>query len=241
MLRGSLRELLVSRGLVHSRTQHSRLFDQAAATILITSLDDPGPSIVLRKFLAQEDGGSDVQLTFPIVGFTIEVLTYGRVTFQAHEMQEQKSTTISELEHGLFLASDAVIFVVGCDEQEKMGGVGEQIRHLFKHRDSRITGEQAGIGKRKPLLVLTNTNTTDLGAGGSGGEKGRESRPWDADRVGRELRLEDLGGDAYPYHVEMVCISTGEGVYEGLKWVSDVVKDISLERIRGIAEMTRKT
>jgi hypothetical protein len=93
-----------------------------------------------------------------LAGFTVEVLTYGRVTFQAIKLQlKQKSSTIRKLEDNHFLASDAVIFVIDCNDWEQMGEVRDGMWHLLQRRDP-VKGvaevQVPEITKVRPLLVL---------------------------------------------------------------------------------------
>ncbi|KAL6638575.1 hypothetical protein ACP70R_023686 [Stipagrostis hirtigluma subsp. patula] len=130
--------------------------------------------------------------TSPTVGFNIETFEYNNITFTAWEIGGQ--TTYQSLLRHYFHGAHGIIFVVDSSDREWI--------HYAKERLDMILNEEEG----KDAALLVFANKQDLPNAMSAAE------------IAEKLGLQSLCNRRW--HIQCGCATSGEGLYEGLDWLS---------------------
>mmetsp|Transcript_32906 Transcript_32906/g.47634 ORF Transcript_32906/g.47634 Transcript_32906/m.47634 type:complete len:189 (-) Transcript_32906:71-637(-) len=132
-----------------------------------------------------------VVVTIPTIGFNVESVEYKNISFTVWDVGGQKK--IRKLWHCYYFNTQGIIFVVDSNDPDRLEEVREEINHMLSHEE--LNGAA--------LLVFANKQ--DLPNAVSPDEM--------VDKLGlRELRRE--------WYIQACCAPTGEGLYEGLDWLS---------------------
>jgi len=139
--------------------------------------------------------------TLPTIGFNVEQVDYKNIHMLVWDIGGQ--TTIRRLWKHHFDHTDAIIFVIDASDTERMVDAKEEI-------DSLMEDEQL---KNASLLVFANkldlANTT-------------------IPKIIEELGLHKLDRN---WNVQGSIAPTGEGLYEGLEWLSQDIKKKNKKRL----------
>ncbi|KAG7378814.1 hypothetical protein PHYPSEUDO_009477 [Phytophthora pseudosyringae] len=133
--------------------------------------------------------------TIPTIGFNVETFQYANVKFTAWDIGGQDKIR-SLWKHYLF-NNDAVIFVVDAADLERVDEAKQTLHLIFEAEELANT----------KLLVYAN--------------KQDQPHALSADEL-RE-RMELSGVTRNPAYVQPCVATTGEGIYEGLDWLSKAV------------------
>ncbi|KAI0153169.1 ADP-ribosylation factor 6 [Xylariaceae sp. FL1272] len=139
--------------------------------------------------------GQDVT-TIPTVGFNVETVTYKNVKFNVWDVGGQDK--IRPLWRHYFSGTQGLIFVIDSSDTARMDEARQELHRIINDREM------------KDSLLLVFANKQDI--------KGAMS-PKD---VTTALQLEKLGGRGW--YVVPSCATTGEGLLEGLSWLSTHIK-----------------
>ncbi|XP_007660883.1 ADP-ribosylation factor-like [Ornithorhynchus anatinus] len=135
--------------------------------------------------------------TIPTVGFSVETLELpGHVTFTVWDVGGQKR--IRALWRHYYANTEGLVFVVDSTDLERFGEAAAELEAILDHE------EMCGV----PCLVLANKQ--DLPGA---------HRPA---QVAEALGLRKRQG--HSWHVQGCCAVSGEGLVEGLKRLSTMVK-----------------
>eukprot|EP00429_Kryptoperidinium_foliaceum_P020733 CAMPEP_0176048436 /NCGR_PEP_ID=MMETSP0120_2-20121206/24061_1 /TAXON_ID=160619 /ORGANISM="Kryptoperidinium foliaceum, Strain CCMP 1326" /LENGTH=181 /DNA_ID=CAMNT_0017381855 /DNA_START=44 /DNA_END=589 /DNA_ORIENTATION=+ len=138
---------------------------------------------------------STVVSTIPTVGFNVESVEYKNISFTVWDIGGQDK--IRRLWRHYFLGTNAVIFVVDSSDRERTDEASEELAALLSADELRDA----------PLLVLANKQ--DL--------PGAMTSQEVADKLGlNSLRQRQ-------WFLQGACATKGEGLYEGLDWLSSVL------------------
>eukprot|EP00669_Euglena_mutabilis_P009860 TRINITY_DN4674_c0_g1_i1.p2 TRINITY_DN4674_c0_g1~~TRINITY_DN4674_c0_g1_i1.p2 ORF type:complete len:161 (-),score=73.39 TRINITY_DN4674_c0_g1_i1:185-667(-) len=130
--------------------------------------------------------------TLPTIGFNVETVQYKNISFMIWDVGGQDK--LRRLWRHYFENVDALIFVVDTNDKERV--------HIAKEELHRLMGEPALLDAT--LLVFANKQ--DLPGALSVSE------------VVTKLQLPSLKGRVWS--AQPTCALTGEGLYEGLDWLS---------------------
>lgn len=131
----------------------------------------------------------------PIVGISVEVVEFKNLTFTTWDISEQDA--LRPLWHLYYQGASALIFVVDSNNLQRMDEAREGLHQLLSDEELKVS------------LVLVLANKQDL--------PNAMSVPEVADR----LALHTIRGRNW--HIQGTCAVAGDGVYEGLNWLSDVL------------------
>jgi small GTP-binding protein len=134
----------------------------------------------------------DTVHTIPTIGFNVEVVQYKKLTFTMWDVGGQEK--IRKLWRHYYSGTDAIIFVVDSNDRERIDVVASELHNMLDSDELRYAS----------LLVLANKQ--DL----------RNSMP--AAEIIQKLQLDKLRGR--DYYVQSCVATTGDGLYEGLDWLS---------------------
>ena len=134
--------------------------------------------------------------TIPTVGFNVETVTYRNVKFNVWDVGGQDK--IRPLWRHYYTGTQALIFVVDSADRQRVDEARQELH--------RIVGDQ----EMRNALLLVFANKQDLPTAMSPVEV--------TEKLGLH-RLKDRN-----WYVHPSCATTGEGLYEGLAWLSQNVK-----------------
>jgi ADP-ribosylation factor protein 1 len=136
--------------------------------------------------------------TIPTIGFNVETVVTPKVRFTVWDIGGQ--TKIRPLWRYYYQGSQAVIFVVDSSDRERAAEAAEELQMVM----------QADELRNAHLLVLANKQ--DLPGAMS------------VQDLTRQLGLDRLG-TSHKWMVQATCAHTGEGLYEGLEWLSGALRN----------------
>ena len=132
--------------------------------------------------------------TVPTIGFNVDTVSYKNVRFDVWDLGGQD--TLRPLWGHYYDDADAVIFVVDSNDKERIQQAREALRKLLCENSP----------KRAPLLLYCNKQDTD------GALSVRETID--------QMNLRGFVGYR-DWYVQGCSASTGDGLYEGLEWLSE--------------------
>ncbi|KAF2774293.1 ARF/SAR superfamily [Teratosphaeria nubilosa] len=139
---------------------------------------------------------SDVT-TIPTVGFNVETVTYKNTKFNVWDVGGQDK--IRPLWRHYFSGTQGLIFVVDSNDERRITEARDELRRIIQ--DKEMEG----------ALLLVFANKQDI--------RGAMS----PQQVSEMLELDTIARN-HIWKVEPSCATTGEGIFEGLAWLSNNVK-----------------
>lgn len=136
----------------------------------------------------------EVLMTIPTIGFNVETVEYRNIRFTVWDIGGQDK--IRSLWKHYFLGAHGVIFVLDSSDRKRVQEAREELWNML--RDTEL--EQAAC------LILANKQ--DL------------PEAMSCKEVTEELQLHELRSHRGRYHVQPTSAAHGEGIYEGLDWLS---------------------
>ncbi|GLJ29110.1 hypothetical protein SUGI_0573920 [Cryptomeria japonica] len=137
----------------------------------------------------------EVVQTIPTVGFNVETVKHKNVTFVVCDVGSQEN--IRPLWKEYIGHSKCVIFVVDSDDRERISEAKDVLHNLLKEKELRDAA----------VVVFANKN--DFPNAKSVLE------------ITEELEMSSL--TQRHWHVQSSCATSGDGLYEGLDWLSNNV------------------
>eukprot|EP00470_Lotharella_oceanica_P013554 CAMPEP_0170187792 /NCGR_PEP_ID=MMETSP0040_2-20121228/42600_1 /TAXON_ID=641309 /ORGANISM="Lotharella oceanica, Strain CCMP622" /LENGTH=213 /DNA_ID=CAMNT_0010434907 /DNA_START=33 /DNA_END=674 /DNA_ORIENTATION=- len=137
----------------------------------------------------------EVVATVPTIGFNVETVEYKNINFSVWDVGGQKA--IRKLWRPYYHNTQGIIFVVDSCDKERMEIAQEELAYMLQEPEL----------KNVPLLVLAN--------------KQDQSGAMNTKQVAKGLGLQK---QQRTWYVQGTCALSGDGVYEGLEWLSGVVK-----------------
>ncbi|EFY96547.1 hypothetical protein MHUMG1_10263 [Metarhizium humberi] len=139
--------------------------------------------------------GQDVT-TIPTVGFNVESVTYKNVKFNVWDVGGQDK--IRPLWRHYYSGTQGLIFVIDSSDRGRMEEAKQELHRIINDREM------------KDSLLLVFANKQDL------------NDAMDPKQVTEALELSKIKDKAW--YVVPSCATTGEGLLEGLGWLSTNVK-----------------
>jgi small GTP-binding protein len=138
----------------------------------------------------------EVVTTIPTIGFNVETVSYKNISFTMWDIGGQQR--IRALWRHYFPGTRGIIFVIDSNDTDRMSEAGEELSYLLREDEL----------KDCALLVLANKQ--DL------------PHAMSVSVMGEQLQLFKQHGRKW--HIQGCCAGTGEGLYEGLEWLSKALK-----------------
>ncbi len=136
--------------------------------------------------------------TIPTVGFNVEIVKYKNIEFNCWDIGGQKK--IRALWNHYFEGTDAVIFVIDANDPERIEEAREELFNVVNHHHLRN------------ISLLVYANKQDL------------PNSMRTDQIVDKLQLHSrLRGNAW--FVQGTVATSGQGLYEGLDWLSKTLND----------------
>jgi ADP-ribosylation factor protein 1 len=134
--------------------------------------------------------------TIPTIGFNVETVQYKKITFTMWDVGGQDR--IRQLWKHYYSDTDAVIYVVDANDRDRAHEASEELQKMM--------GDDAL--RNSTLLVLANKQ--DL------------PHAMNANELKDKLKLNQLRQKNW--FIQPTCATTGEGLFEGLDWLSQQLK-----------------
>ncbi|CAO3613224.1 unnamed protein product [Mucor hiemalis] len=136
--------------------------------------------------------------TIPTVGFNVESVTYKNVKFNVWDVGGQDK--IRNLWRHYYTGTQGLIFVIDCQDRDRIEEAKEELYRIISDREM------------KDCLLLIFANKQDLPGSYTPAEV--------TDILGLAKLRERI------WYVHPSCATTGDGLFEGLNWLSQNVKAI---------------
>lgn len=134
----------------------------------------------------------EVVTTIPTVGFNVETVDYKNISFTVWDIGGQDR--IRKLWRHYYLGTHGIIFVVDSNDRDRVDDAREEL--------AKMLGEE----ELSAAVVLVLANKQDL----------PNSMP--AADLAEKLGLHGLR--RHQWFIQSACATTGEGIYEGLDWLT---------------------
>jgi len=134
----------------------------------------------------------EVVTTIPTIGFNVETVEYRNLRFTVWDVGGQEK--IRRLWRYYYEGTNGLIFVVDSNDHERIGDARHELMRMLEEEQMR------------DAAVLVLANKQDL------------PHSMTAAEVGEKLGLPALRGR--PWFIQSACATTGDGLYEGLDWLS---------------------
>jgi len=164
-----------------------RLISKREIRILMVGLDAAGKTTILYKLKLGEQ-----VTTIPTIGFNVESVEYKNINFTVWDVGGQDK--IRPLWRHYFLNTDAIIFVVDCNDRDRVMEARNELHRML------------GEDELANSALLVFANKQDL------------PNAMNAADVTDKLGLHSLR--QRNWYIQATCATSGEGLYEGLDWLS---------------------
>merc|ERR1712039_478734 len=134
----------------------------------------------------------EVVTTIPTVGFNVETVEYKNLSFTVWDIGDQDK--IRKLWRHYYQGTQGVIFVVDSSDRDRIEDAREELSNILSDEEMR------------DAVLLVFANKQDLP---------NSMRPGE---VSEKLGLQDMR--RRQWFVQSACATTGDGLYEGLDWLS---------------------
>ena len=159
--------------------------------VLVVGLESSGKTTVMNHFKPRS---LKVQEIVPTIGFNVEKFDLKNLKITAFDMSGQGR--YRNLWEHYYQGVEAVLFVLDSSDSLRMVVAKDELETMLRHPDFQ--------GKSVPFLFLANK--TDL----------PEAMP-----VSRILQVLSLDGLRHPWHLLPSNAVTGEGLEEGISWLTE--------------------
>ncbi|EOD44242.1 ADP-ribosylation factor 6 [Neofusicoccum parvum] len=134
--------------------------------------------------------------TIPTVGFNVETVMYKKTRFNVWDVGGQDK--IRPLWRHYFSGTQGLIFVVDSSDRDRIEEARSELSRIIADREM----------KDARLLIFANKQDVSSAM-----------RP---DEVKNKLQLDKIAKD-HKWKIEPSCATTGEGIFEGLAWLSEQI------------------
>jgi len=163
--------------------------------VLLLGLDGAGKTTILYKVKLDENVNS-----IPTIGFNVEQVTPCKgVTFTVWDVGGQ--TKIRPLWHHYYQNCQGLFYVIDSSDVDRVNESREELHAICEHQDMR------GV----PVVIMANKQ--DLANAMAPAE------------LVKRLNLDKLAETRNKWFLQRTCAKTGEGVYEAMKQLADMIKE----------------
>jgi len=166
--------------------------------ILMVGLDAAGKTTILYKLKLGE-----VVTTIPTIGFNVETVEYKNISFTVWDVGGQDK--IRPLWRHYYQNTQGIIFVVDSNDRERIDDTSGA-DNSAKEELHRMLAED----ELRDAVVLVFANKQDL------------PNAMSVNEVTEKLGLNQLRNRKW--YIQATCATTGDGLYEGLDWLSTTLK-----------------
>jgi ADP-ribosylation factor protein 1 len=140
----------------------------------------------------------EIVTTIPTIGFNVETVEYKNISFTVWDVGGQDK--IRPLWRHYFQNTQGLIFVVDSNDRDRMGEAREELMRMLNEDELR------------DAVLLVFANKQDL------------PNALSASDVTDKLGLHNLRQRRW--HTQSTCATSGDGLYEGLDWLSNQLQNM---------------
>jgi len=175
----------------------NRLFGKQEMRILMVGLDAAGKTTILYKLKLGE-----VVTTITTIGFNVETVEYKNISFTVWDVGGQDK--IRPLWRHYYQNTQGIIFVVDSNDRERIDDA-QGADNSAKEELHRMLSED----ELRDAVLLVFANKQDL------------PNAMTVNEVTERLGLNQLRNRQW--YIQATCATTGDGLYEGLDWLSNTL------------------
>ncbi|KAJ1658019.1 hypothetical protein GGF44_002700 [Coemansia sp. RSA 1694] len=138
----------------------------------------------------------EIVTTIPTIGFNVETVEYKNISFTVWDVGGQDK--IRPLWRHYFQNTQGIIFVVDSNDRDRISEAREELQRMLSEDELRDAH----------LLVFANKQ--DL------------PNAMNAAEITEKLGLQAIKN--FKWYIQATCATSGDGLYEGLEWLSNSVK-----------------
>jgi ADP-ribosylation factor 1/2 len=138
----------------------------------------------------------EIVTTIPTIGFNVETVEYKNISFTVWDVGGQDK--IRPLWRHYFQNTQGIIFVVDSNDRERIGEARDELQRMLNEDEL------------KDALLLVFANKQDL------------PNAMTATEITDKLGLHSLR--QRNWYIQATCATSGDGLYEGLEWLSTNLK-----------------
>jgi len=139
----------------------------------------------------------EIVTTIPTIGFNVETVEYKNISFTVWDVGGQDK--IRPLWRYYFQNTQGIIFVVDSNDRDRIVEAREELQQMLNEDELR------------DAFLLVFANKQDL------------PNAMNAAEITEKLNLHSLR--QRPWYIQSTCATTGDGLYEGLEWLSNSLKN----------------
>eukprot|EP00746_Dinoflagellata_sp_MGD_P146859 gnl/MRDRNA2_/MRDRNA2_79280_c0_seq2.p1 gnl/MRDRNA2_/MRDRNA2_79280_c0~~gnl/MRDRNA2_/MRDRNA2_79280_c0_seq2.p1 ORF type:complete len:211 (+),score=54.21 gnl/MRDRNA2_/MRDRNA2_79280_c0_seq2:79-633(+) len=171
----------------------ARLFSKQEMRILMVGLDAAGKTTILYKLKLGE-----VVTTIPTIGFNVETVEYKNIKFTVWDVGGQDK--IRKLWRHYYQGTQGLIFVIDSSDRDRIEDARDELLKMLADEEM------------KDAVLLVFANKQDL------------PNAMSTTEVADKLALQSAPAcRGRPFFIQSTCATTGDGLYEGLDWLSRAV------------------
>ena len=185
-----------------------RLLSKKDIRILMVGLDAAGKTTILYKLKLGEN-----VTTIPTIGFNVETVEYKNINFTVWDVGGQDK--IRPLWRHYYMNTQALIFVVDCNDRDRITEARDELHRMLSEDELRdavlLVFANKQVFKRCALLIPCDFSNDircvqDL------------PNAMNAADITDKLGLHSMR--TRNWYIQATCAVSGEGLYEGLDWLS---------------------
>ncbi|KAG0016734.1 hypothetical protein BGZ81_011070 [Podila clonocystis] len=138
----------------------------------------------------------EIVTTIPTIGFNVETIEYKNISFTVWDVGGQHK--IRPLWRHYYQNTQGIIYVVDSNDRDRAGEAREELMHLLQDDELR------------DAVLLVFANKQDL------------PNAMNAAELTDKLALHSLR--QRHWYIQATCATSGDGLYEGLEWLSTSLK-----------------
>jgi len=138
----------------------------------------------------------EIVTTIPTIGFNVETVEYKNISFTVWDVGGQDK--IRPLWRHYFQNTQGLIFVVDSNDRERFNEASEELKRMLNEDEL------------KDAVVLVFANKQDL------------PNAANASELSDQLGLSAMRNRNW--YIQATCATSGDGLYEGLDWLSSALK-----------------
>ncbi|XP_068606454.1 ADP-ribosylation factor 2a [Brachionichthys hirsutus] len=138
----------------------------------------------------------EIVTTIPTIGFNVETVEYKNISFTVWDVGGQDK--IRPLWRHYFQNTQGLIFVVDSNDKERISEASDELKRMLSEDELRDAVLLVFANKQDLPNAMSTTDITE-----KMGLHCLRSRKW---------------------HLQSTCATTGDGLYEGLDWLSEQLK-----------------
>nr|XP_039255291.1 ADP-ribosylation factor 1-like [Styela clava] len=140
----------------------------------------------------------EIVTTIPTIGFNVETVEYKNISFTVWDVGGQDK--IRPLWRHYFQNTQGLIFVVDSNDRERLNEARDELKRMLSEDELRDAALLVFANKQD----LPNAESTDC--------------------IKQRLELDTM--KTRQWYIQATCATTGDGLYEGLDWLSRTLKNV---------------